>query len=210
MGAVNRAGGSDSQKPVTRELAVERLHTMASRRFPKSDVSPAKRLEANDELSRLEQVVRTRTWLLRTLPEADQKDAVQETLRMAWERWDEIAGYTQGRREGWAITVAKRRAVDQIRRCKRERRLADRLHPATYCYDTEDVLDRLPSHFTAEFARLPQRQQQVVTMHYLMGMTVDEVAEELGISANSVKTYRKRAMRTLRTYSKRFGLGRED
>ena len=183
---------------------------MASRRFPKSDVSAGKRLEANEELSRLEQVVRARTWLLRTLPEADQKDAVQEMLRMAWERWDEIAGYTQGRREGWAITVAKRRAVDQIRRCKRERRLADRLHPATYCYDTEDVLDRLPSHFTAEFARMPQRQQQVVTMHYFMGMTVEEVADELGISPNSVRTYRKRALYTLRTYARRFGLGREE
>ncbi len=46
--------------------------------------------------------------------------------------------------------------------------------------------------------RLPKRQRDCVTLHYLMELSVNEIADTLSLSANSVKTHLKRGLTTLR------------
>jgi RNA polymerase sigma factor (sigma-70 family) len=48
-----------------------------------------------------------------------------------------------------------------------------------------------------ELARLPRRQREAVVLRYYAGMTDEEIADALGVSAGSVKTHLHRAMTTL-------------
>ncbi len=47
---------------------------------------------------------------------------------------------------------------------------------------------------------LPRRQRDCLALHYLLEMTVADIADTLGVSANSVKTHLKRGLATLRQH----------
>ena len=49
-----------------------------------------------------------------------------------------------------------------------------------------------------ELERLPEVQRSVIVLRYLVGLTAAEVGEVLGYSADSVRHFHQRAMRTLR------------
>ena len=50
----------------------------------------------------------------------------------------------------------------------------------------------------AELRALPRRQRDCIALHYLLELTVAEIADTLGLSPNSVKTHLKRGLATLR------------
>ncbi len=50
----------------------------------------------------------------------------------------------------------------------------------------------------AGLRRLPRRQRDCVALHYLLELTVAEIADTLGLSPNSVKTHLKRGLASLR------------
>jgi RNA polymerase sigma-70 factor (ECF subfamily) len=45
--------------------------------------------------------------------------------------------------------------------------------------------------------RLPTRQRDCITLRYFEELSIDRIAETLGVSANSVKTHLQRAMSAL-------------
>lgn len=47
--------------------------------------------------------------------------------------------------------------------------------------------------------RLPRRQRECVALRYYLELSIEEIAEALGVSANSVKTHLKRGLRGLAT-----------
>jgi RNA polymerase sigma factor (sigma-70 family) len=51
----------------------------------------------------------------------------------------------------------------------------------------------------AVLRRLPRRQRDCIALHYLLELSVAEIADTLGVSPNSVKTHLKRGTATLRT-----------
>jgi RNA polymerase sigma factor (sigma-70 family) len=53
-------------------------------------------------------------------------------------------------------------------------------------------------HLVAELRQLPRRQRDCIALHYLLELTVAEIADTLGLSPNSVKTHLKRGLATLR------------
>lgn len=122
------------------------------------------------------------------------EDIAQEALAAAARQWDEI-----GRLEhpgGWVRRVVANRSVSLIRRrvseAKGHARLALRREVA--------VVPDLPSeseHLWAMIRRLPRRQAQVVTLRALDTMSLQDIADVLGLSKESVHTHLRRARASL-------------
>ncbi|MGB2568241.1 SigE family RNA polymerase sigma factor [Micromonospora citrea] len=112
---------------------------------------------------------------------AEAQDAVQEAYVRAWQRWSTVSGYDDP--EAWVRVVASRIAVSRWRSL-RSRARAYLRHgvqesvpgPGT---DTVDVV--------AALRRLPEEQRTALTLYYLLGMPVAEVARETEAPVGTVK-----------------------
>jgi len=117
-------------------------------------------------------------------------DAVDEAVADAWQ--DGIA------RSGQALfaSTVRTRALTIVRQGSRRKRLERR---AGKRMRAEIVVDRdvVENAVTVDIQRVLQtlspRQREVVVLHYMFDMTVEDVALELGISQSTVKTTLKRA-----------------
>jgi RNA polymerase sigma-70 factor (ECF subfamily) len=107
------------------------------------------------------------------------EDALQDALVNALERW-KIDGvpYNPG---AWLTTVAKRRAVDRLRRASTQERNAVILDEST-ADDEEEIEmesipdDRLKLMFTCCHPSLPLEAQVALTLHTLGGLSTSEIA----------------------------------
>lgn len=115
------------------------------------------------------------------------EDVAAEALARAYARWAKVSELPW--RDGWVLRVASNLAIDHVRR----RRVAPVAAPVV---DDDAVTVRLA--LAACLRALPRRQRQAVALHYLAGLTDDEVGQALGISAGSVKTHIHRGMAALR------------
>ena len=106
------------------------------------------------------------------------EDALQDALVNALERW-EVDGVP--RKPGaWLMTVAKRRAIDRVRRSATAERHAVILEPS----ESEDEIemdnlipdDRLKLMFTCCHPSLALEAQVALTLHTLGGLSTQEVA----------------------------------
>jgi RNA polymerase sigma-70 factor, ECF subfamily len=128
----------------------------------------------------------------------DASDVVQQAILHAHERRGQFRGGTEGEWLAWvrailtnALAMAVRRFDTQARDSGRERSLeeelerssshmegllaADQTSPSERSVRGEDLL-RLGD----ALARLPEDQRRVVELHYLRGLTVADVATEIG------------------------------
>lgn len=109
-------------------------------------------------------------------------DDVQEAFVRAWQRWDRVGGYDDP--EAWVRRVAYHLAVGQWRRM---RRIVLRWDvPRVAAPDGEDgaVLTVLAC------LRLPER--QAMALRYVAGLSVAEIAAELGAPTGTVKSWLSR------------------
>lgn len=126
----------------------------------------------------------------------DALDVAQETMTRAFDRWAEVAA--MDRPGAWARRVALNLVTDHLRRRTRRHRLAVRLQaqppPADAGADTE-TWDRA---FWAEVVALPERQRDVVLLHYVEDLAVADIASVLEVPAGTVKSDLSRARASLR------------
>ena len=122
------------------------------------------------------------------------EDAVQEALAAACESRHEI-----GHLRKWVTTTALNQLRSQHRRFDAERRALDRVErqPVPSSSAEHDILER--EQVLELLSRLPTRQREVVALHYLLDMSVREVAEATGVTEGTVKTQLHRARDALRT-----------
>src|SRR5262249_43945625 len=83
----------------------------------------------------------------------------------------------------WLLTVTKNRAVDHWRRCEVERRYAQTSSSSELA--VEPLLERT----LLESAALKPIHRACLTLRYLQGMTLEEIAQQIGISKTRVKGY---------------------
>jgi RNA polymerase sigma-70 factor, ECF subfamily len=108
------------------------------------------------------------------------EDALQDALVNALERW-EVDGVPRNP-GGWLMTVAKRRAIDRIRRTAVLERKTAIIDPDTADDDKEDIEmnsipdDRLKLMFTCCHPSLALEAQVALTLHTLGGLSTQEVA----------------------------------
>ena len=121
------------------------------------------------------------------------EDIAAEALARAYARWSRVGSLPW--RDGWVLRVASNLAIDVLRR---QSAAAAQPEPPSVFVRAEDEVIALRLALAAALPRLPKRQRQAVTLRYLAGLTDNEVAEALGISAGSVKTHVHRGLAALR------------
>jgi RNA polymerase sigma-70 factor, ECF subfamily len=125
---------------------------------------------------------------------AEAEDVVQEAFARASSRWASLRAYDVP--EAWVRRVALNLAANGLRRQRAQLAALLRLGPPR----------PMPavSEETAAVARalraLPVAQRQVIVLHHLLDLPVDQVARELRVPVGTVKSRLARARRALASH----------
>ncbi len=129
---------------------------------------------------------------------AEAEDAVQEAYARAWQRWNKVRDYDAP--EAWIRTVAYRIWVSAGRKA-RNRLVAHRRDSVE-----REVPGLNPDHLAlvAALRRISEEQRRVIVLHYLVGLTVEEVSEETSAPTGTVKARLARGRKALAPYVSEF------
>jgi RNA polymerase sigma-70 factor (ECF subfamily) len=133
------------------------------------------------------------------------EDLLQEVFVEIWDRAGHYAE-EKGRALGWLITMARRRALDRIRRFQAYHRAEERLRleqeenvlATTVADGDADVEQRdLGARLEAALAKLPEAQAQAVRLAYQQGLSQREIVAKTGIPLGTIKTRIELGLRKL-------------
>ena len=169
------------------------------------------RLREGDE-SALSALCQRHRGILRTViarvihNDADVDDLMQELMIEVWNRaksYDE----TKGKVLGWLVTMARRRAIDRVRRRqaydRAEERLRLHVEDNSQAVEVPSVEEQAMSADRSEFLRqmletLPEAQKEAVQLAFYRGLSQREIAAKTGIPLGTIKTRLELAIRKLR------------
>lgn len=174
-----------------------------------SDEDLMARLQARDE-SALSLLMKRHRVLLRfaisrILREADTDDALQDVFVDLWNRADQFDA-TKGKVLGWMITMARRRAIDRVRRRQSYDRAEERLRLQTECEpaqfqrgadDEAGDSDRART-LRDILATLPEAQRQALQLAYFHGLSQREIAASTHTPLGTIKTRLELGVRKVR------------
>ena len=122
---------------------------------------------------------------------AEAENALQEAYARAFVRWPRVRDYDLP--EAWVRRVALNLAAMGARSLRRRARALLRLGPPPAVPElSPDLID-----LHAALRALPLGQRQVIVLHHLVGLPVDEVARELGLAPGTVKSRLARGRATI-------------
>lgn len=121
-------------------------------------------------------------------------DAVQEAFAQLIVHWDRVSTYDDP--AAWVRHVAVNNLRGRRRSLLRRARAVLRLTGES---ETVAPPPELPDELTARLRALPERQRTAVALHYVGGLTVNDVARAMKISPGSVNQHLHRARAALRT-----------
>jgi RNA polymerase sigma-70 factor, ECF subfamily len=113
---------------------------------------------------------------------SEASDHVQEAFMRAWLRWPTVSGLDDP--EAWVRRVAYNLAVSRWRRA---RRAVLRPQP-----DTHLELDHAQLELIEGLRGLARAEREAIVLHDLVGLSVREVADELGAKEGTVKSWLSR------------------
>jgi len=131
--------------------------------------------------------------------EEDVEDLVHEVLVEAVSTLDSF-DEQRGTLLGWLVGILRHRAIDRARILRRRyrevvvtRELSDAIEQEDLAASVQDRVD------IQELLReLPERERDVVYLHYFLGYPYSDIAERIGISPESARQYASRARDQLR------------
>lgn len=124
------------------------------------------------------------------------EESAQEALVRAWERVDD--GAELDSLEAWTTTVAMNWCRSQLRRRGAERRAVVRLDARRSTGRPGVAADHaLSDDVRSAVLALPQRQREVVVLHYVLDLDIAAIAERAEITAGAVKNALFNARKTL-------------
>ena len=135
--------------------------------------------------------------------ESETDDTLNDVFLQLWDqvdRFDPAKGL-----HGFLVTMARRRALDRLRRRLAYRRATDRFEAqvqATYSDQTTVQQFRLPNFDLADLLRgaignLPIPQQEVINLTFYEGLSQREIAARKSIALGTVKTRLQLAQKKL-------------
>ena len=139
--------------------------------------------------------------------EAETDDVLQESILQIWR---EAKSYSAalGKPLGWLVTIARRRAIDRVRRRAAYSRAKDRFEmyvetePRSWLqsYTTEDNSSADIRHFLErEMSRLPDFQREALKLSFFNGLSHREIAAHTQTPLGTVKTRLELGLRKLST-----------
>ena len=127
--------------------------------------------------------------------EAEADDVLQEILLQIWKDADRYSPKV-GKPLGWMMTIARRRAIDRLRRRQAYSRARERYakeieqqprSPRREAYDPL-VLSDLHNFLKKCMRALPRYQRQAVDLAFFKGLSHSEIAAATGAPLGTVKT----------------------
>ena len=136
--------------------------------------------------------------------EGDADDVLQDIMIQVWREADKYSPKA-GRPLGWISTIARRRAIDRVRRGQTYRRIKDRyaaLHVPRYNGSPKPVTDEiarsdLRKFLNRQLRKLPAFQSQAVKLAFFKGMSHREIAVATQTPLGTVKTRLELGLRKL-------------
>jgi len=137
--------------------------------------------------------------------EAEAEDVLQESLMQVWR---EAKSYSSalGKPLGWLVTIARRRAIDRVRRRAAYARAKDRFEsyvqsePRSWMHSctTDDNSGSDIRHFLErEMERLPDFQREALKLSFFNGLSHREIAAHTQTPLGTVKTRLELGLRKL-------------
>lgn len=173
-----------------------------------SDEELMARIQAGEDQA-LTLLYRRHTALLRTVVsrilnnDSDVDDQLQEVFLEVWRHAAHFDA-EKGKALGWIVTLARRRAIDRLRKKMAYSRAQERLcaepEPASYHgADDEAAASDTANIFTRVIATLPAAQREALNFSFYRGLSQREIAAHTGIPLGTIKTRLELALRKVRT-----------
>jgi RNA polymerase sigma factor (sigma-70 family) len=118
-------------------------------------------------------------------------DAVQDAFLELCKRWDRISRYEKA--EAWLRRVAVNKLRSEQRSIRRRAATLLRLRE-----QHDEPVPAAPWAVAEAFRSLPARQRLACSLFYILDLSLEEVAEAMGVSPGAVASHLHRARTTLR------------
>lgn len=137
--------------------------------------------------------------------EAETEDVLQESILQVW-REAKTYSAALGKPLGWLVTIARRRAIDRVRRRAAYARAKDRFgvyvetEPRSWLqsYATQDnAIADIRLFLEREMSRLPDFQREALRLSFFNGLSHREIAMRTKTPLGTVKTRLELGMRKL-------------
>ena len=137
--------------------------------------------------------------------EAEADDVLQEIFIQIWKEAENYSPKA-GRPLGWVVTLARRRAIDRLRRrqayCRAKDRFESQLdrHPESWSRNriAEDLVQSdLRQFLSRQLNLLPAYQREVIELSFFEGRSHREIASLTGTPLGTVKTRLELGLRKL-------------
>ena len=170
------------------------------------------RITARDEAA-LAALYKRHTPLLTTIvgrvlnQSSDVDDLLQEIFIEIWKQAERFDA-EKGKALGWIVTLARRRAIDKVRKKQAYFRAAERLRdetevqtePALHQGADEDAIVSDRARIVKKLlATLPSAQREALEFAYFRGMSQREIAAHTGIPLGTIKTRLELGLAKIRT-----------
>ncbi|MFN8499402.1 MAG: sigma-70 family RNA polymerase sigma factor [Anaerolineae bacterium] len=124
------------------------------------------------------------------------EEVTQDAFVLVWRRAGQFAP-ERGRVLSWLMTIARNRAIDELRRRQTGPEHVELVDAAGGYPGMEDLsLQRI--QMRRVLAQLPAAQREALELAYYGGMTQQEVAEYLGLPLGTIKTRMRMGLQRLR------------
>lgn len=133
--------------------------------------------------------------------EAEADDIVQEVFVKIWESRDKLRDLKLF--NSFIFTIAYNNSIDLIRKRINNSKYLEHLRNSSIIYTTPTLVSdieftELNTQVEKLIANLPERQKEVFLLHKHKGLTYAEIADQLGISKNTVENHMVKALKYLR------------
>ena len=126
---------------------------------------------------------------------AEADDVLQEIFLQIWKEANNYSPKA-GKPLGWVVTIARRRAIDRLRRRQAYSRARDRYseqinrQPQRRWRESEDpfVLGDMRRFLKARMRRLPEHQREAIELAFFNGLSHREIAAATATPLGTVKT----------------------
>lgn len=133
--------------------------------------------------------------------EAEAEEIVQEVFVKIWEARENLGDYKLI--NSYIFTIAYNQSISLIRKRINNQKYIEQLKYLSVIQNSPSAIseiefNELSGQLNKLINNLPERQQQVFLLHREKGLTYPEIADQLGISKNTVENHMSKALKYLR------------